>query len=325
MKKIIICAAVVLSCVAVFKLFPGKNNAGKVTTKKVTKICVCQVIEHEALNSVVSGMSEYLKSNSGNMNYSISVETCQGNMALASQIIAKFASSGADIVVTVGTIPSQAAYKFAKAGKIKVVFSSVTNPDDISPNIKNSNITGVSNFVAIEPQLELFRRIQPNLKNLGVIYNTGEANSTYIVERLRGICSTMGLNLVEQGMSKIAELPQVTEKIATKVDAVFISNDNMALSGISNIISICRKNNVPVYVSDMDQVEKGCVAALGPSQYDIGVQTGKIVQRISDGEDINGIAVQYPETTELYINTKSISQSVLQIPQEIVSQAKRIF
>lgn len=287
----------------------------------VINVRVCKVVEHEALNSVVAGIRDYLESVSKDKAYNISVETCQGNIALASQIVAKFANSKTDVVVTIGTIPSQVAYKSAKNGKIKAVFSSVTNPADIASDFKKSNMTGVSNFVKIEPQLELFQKIQPSLKKIGMIYNTGEANSVFIVQKTEIACKKMGIQLITQGISKISELLQATEKIAQKVDAVFISNDNMVLSSMENVCAICDKYKIPVYVSDTDQVQKGCAVALGPNQYEIGVQTGKIVKRIADGEDINQIAVQYPESTELYINTKS----PIKIPNEIISQAKKVF
>ncbi|MCR4555898.1 MAG: ABC transporter substrate-binding protein [Alphaproteobacteria bacterium] len=290
------------------------------SSNEVVKIKVCKVIEHEALNSVVRGMTDYLNSQKGKK-YEVVVETCQGQIALASQIIAKFVGSNADVIVTIGTVPSQAAYKFTKNKQTKVVFSSVTNPADIASDFSNSNMTGVSNFVDLKPQLELFRQIQPNLNKLGMIYNTGEANSSSIIERIKPICENMGIQLIVQGISKISELPQALEKTQKGVDAVFISNDNMALSGMETIVETCAQNNIPVYVSDTDQVEKGCVAALGPNQYNIGVQTGKLVQQIAEGKDINNIKIQYPDTTELYVNTKS----VLKIPDSIIEQAKKVY
>jgi putative ABC transport system substrate-binding protein len=95
----------------------------------------------------------------------------------------------------------------------------------------------------------------------------------------------------------------------------------MALSGMETIVETCARNNIPVYVSDTDQVEKGCIAALGPNQYDIGVQTGKLVQQIAEGKDVNSLEIQYPDKTELYVNTKS----VLKIPDSIIVQAKKVF
>ena len=310
MKKLIFVILILFSFLAV-------NSA---RDSDVVKVKVCKVIEHEALNSVVSGMTDYLNTQT-DKKYEVSVETCQGQMALASQIVAKFVGSNTDVVVTVGTIPSQAAYKFAKNKQAKVVFSSVTNPGDITSDFINSNMTGVSNFVDLKPQLELFRKIQPNLQRLGMIYNTGETNSASIIERIKPICEKMKIELVVQGISKISELPQALEKMQRKVDAIFISNDNMALSGMETIVETCARNNIPVYVSDTDQVEKGCIAALGPNQYDIGVQTGKLVQQIAEGNDVNSLEIQYPDKTELYVNSKS----VLKIPDSIIAEAKRVF
>jgi putative ABC transport system substrate-binding protein len=245
-------------------------------------------------------------------------------MALASQIIAKFANAETDVVVTIGTMPSQCALKLAKEKKIKLIFSSVTNPSDISENLKDSNVTGVSNFVDLDPQVKLFKKLQPSLKTLGVVYNTGEANSISIVKKLRDICKNNGIQLAEQGISAISDVPQATSKLLESSDAIFISNDNMALSGISNIIKICNKKKIPVYVSDTDQVEKGCLAALGPNQFEIGVQTGKIIKRVADGEDINNVLVEYPDTSELYINLDAAKLLGIQISDDVKSKAKKI-
>ncbi|MDR2781524.1 MAG: ABC transporter substrate-binding protein [Holosporaceae bacterium] len=313
MKKTVVLGALALALF--YTQFKSKKNDCR-------KICVCKVIEHEALDAVVSGMDEYLQQHV--QNCKVFVETAQGNMALALQILAKFVNSGAAVVVTVGTTPSQCAFKFAKKNKIRLIFSSVTNPEDISPDLANNNTTGVSNFVTLEPQVDLFKQIQPRLKKLGIIYNTGESNSISIINRLRVVCRNKDIVLIEQGISKIADISQATKKLVREVDAIFISNDNLALSGIPNIVAICNESKIPVYVSDTIQVEKGCLAALGPNQYDIGVQTGRIVKKVLEGEDINKIAVEYPEVNELYINLKAAELLGISIPSEVRISAKKI-
>lgn len=259
----------------------------------ITNIRVCKAAEHEALNAVVQGMEDYLKTRS--KRYVVTTETCRGERALASQIIAKFMNRPTDVVVTVGTTPSQVAFPFAKTGKIKLVFSSVTNPDDIAPQLSGTNTTGVSNFIALKPQIEFFKMLQPGLKRLGILYNPGEANAVWIVKALSPLCQEMGIELIPQSLTKMADLPQTAEKLLRMVDAIFVSNDNLVLSGIPSLVALADRAGIPVYVSDTDQVEKGGTAALGPNQYDLGQQTGKIVERIANGEDINKIAVQYPE------------------------------
>ena len=288
------------------------------STASAYKVSICKVVEHEAINSVVQGIKDFLKDEK--IEYDI--ETCQADIALGYQIATKFVSSKSDIIVAVGTTPSQCVFKFAKSGKTKLVFSSVTNPDDISKSLKNCNTTGVSNFVDLKPQLELFKKIQPNLKNLGILYNSGESNSISIIQKLEKECKIQGIRLVKQSIQQSADIPQAINKLKNKVDAVFITNDNTALSGIPFIVKSCDKAKIPVYVSDTEQVANGCLASLGPNQYNIGIQTGKMIKRIKDGDNINTIKLEYPDKTELFLNKKKAEQLGIDIPEEILKEAK---
>jgi putative ABC transport system substrate-binding protein len=141
---------------------------------------------------------------------------------------------------------------------------------------------------------------------------------------LEKVCKKKGIELISQGISRISDIYQAADKLSKITDAIFISNDNLALSGISSIVSVCNRNKIPVYVSDTDQVINGCLAALGPNQYDVGRQTGEIVKRIIDGEDINKIAVAYPKEKELYLNLKSAKILGIEISNALKKQAKKV-
>ncbi|MDR0695872.1 MAG: ABC transporter substrate-binding protein [Holosporales bacterium] len=317
MKKILI-ASVVAGCVVMALIIRNSSDDGA-----KFNISICKAIEHEALNSVAAGVQDYVRGKLGDR-VAFKVDTCQGNAAIASQIISKFVSSKSDVVVAIGTMPAQVAYKHAQKGVIRLVFSSVTNPNNISMSLENANTTGVSNFVPLEPQIALFMKLQPNLKKLGIIYNAGETNSVDIVERLKDVVKEYGIELVEQSIQRALDIPQATEALTAKgVDAVFISNDNMALANIPLIVKLCGK--VPVYVSDTDQVKMGCVASLGPNQYDIGVQTGKIIEKVLNGVDINTMKVEYTGSTELYLNAKQAAKVGINIPHDISALAKKIY
>ena len=282
------------------------------------KVSICKVVEHEAINSVVAGVKDELKGK--NVDYD--VETCQADAALGFQIATKFVNSNADVIIAVGTTPAQCVFKFAKSGKTKLVFSSVTNPGDIAQSFAKSNTTGVSNFVDLKPQLELFKKLQPNLKKLGIIFNPGEANSVSIIKKLEIERQALGIELVKQAIQQSADIPQAANRLRAEVDAVFITNDNTALSGIPYIVKACNKSKVPVYVSDTDQVVKGCLASLGPNQYEIGRQTGRIVKKIMDGEDINDMPVEYPDKTELFINKTQAQKLGMEVPDDVLDAAK---
>lgn len=304
------------------------NNA--LAADNMKKVYINQIIQHSALDITVKGIIDGLEQNDyiKDKNVEIRVESAQASAALASQIATKFVNQGADVVVGVGTVTSQSFLKYTKENKVKLVFSSVTDPVQagIVENLQKpgGNVSGVSNFVELEPQLELFKTIQPNLKTLGVLYNPGEANSLSINKRLEKICQNMGIKLILQSANKTADIPQAATKLANNVDAILVSNDNTALAALQSIITIANKAKVPVYVSDTDSVELGALAALGPNQYQVGLQTGKIVASILNGQEVANIPVEFPNKTELYLNKDAAAIIGIKFPDELLRKASKI-
>lgn len=272
------------------------------------RVFISKLVEHPALDATTKGIIDELI-NSGYKvgdNLELRVESAQGSAALAGQIANKFVSQNPDIVVGVGTISAQSFAKYAKQGQARMIFSTVTDPlgAGLVNEIKRpgNNISGVSNFMPLEPQLKLFKEIQPGIKKLGFLYNPGEQNSLSIVKKLETICPELNLILVKQVASKSSDVPQSASMLAENCDAIFISNDSTALSALQTIIKIANNAKIPVFVSDTDAVSSGAIAALGPNQYDLGKQTGRMIVRILKGADIATQPVEFPGKTELYIN-----------------------
>lgn len=303
-------------------------NLAEATPNK--KVLISQVIEHPALDAttqgIIDGLAEagYKKGET----LDIRVESAQANGALAGQIASKFVTQDPSIVVGVGTLTAQSFAKYASEGKVKLVFATVTDPlgAGLVKSLKNpgNNTSGVSNFVSLGPQLSLFKKLQPNLKKIGILYNSGEVNSIHIVKQLEDLCPKLGLTLIKQTVSKTADVSQAATKLAQNVDAILISNDNTALGALPNIIKAAQNAKIPVYVSDTDAVEQGALAALGPNQYEVGKQAGKMVVRILQGADINSQPVEFPSKTELYINLDTASQIGLSIPKDVLKKASKV-
>lgn len=296
----------------------------------IKKIFISQVVEHCALDVTTKGIIDGLEQGGykKGVNLDLRLESAQANHALASQIAAKYIAQNPNIVIGVGTLSAQSFAKYARDNKIKLVFSTVTDPikaDLVKTLSKPSyNTSGVSNFVELKPQLVLFKKIQPKLKRLGFLYNPSEINSLSLLKKLEELCPKFGINLILQTANKTSEVSQATVKLATNVDAIFISNDSTALSSLQAIINIATKAKVPVYVSDTDAVKLGALAALGPNQYKIGLQTAKIIIRSLNGEDLNTIAVEFPGSTELYLNEEAARKLGIEFSGELKTTATKI-
>ena len=280
----------------------------KDTEKTAKKVYINQLVQHPALDmttkGIIDGLAELGYINGKNLD--LKIDNAQGDTILANQISARLVSLNPDVVVGNPTITAQSFVKYAKEGKVKLVFTSVTDP--VGAKIVNKldqpgdNVTGVSNFVALEPQIEMFQKIKPTMKKLGFLYNPGELNSITLLNMLKEICPRYGIEVIGITASKTSEVYQSAVKLSLLVDAIFISNDNMALSALKTIVKAANAQQIPVFVSDTDIVKDGALAALGPNQYEIGKQTARLIARILNGEDINKMNVEFPKGTELFLN-----------------------
>ncbi len=294
------------------------------------KIYINQLVAHPALDKTAQGimdtLGEYSKAKS--VRIELKLENAQGDSKLANQISSRFISNNPDIVVGIATVSAQSLAKYAKSSKAKLVFSTVTDPlsAGLVEKLKSpgGNITGVSNYIDLEPQLRLFKKILPSMQKIGFIYNSGESNSVIIAERLDILCKKMKIKLVKITAAKSSDVPQAAMKICAQVDAVFISNDNTALSAMKSIVKEANKYKIPVFVSDTDAVQDGAIAALGPNQYEVGKQTADIIIQIIEGKNIGKIDVQYPKDNELYLNAKAAKLIGINFPQELLEQAENV-
>lgn len=298
--------------------------------EELKKVYISQFVEHPALNKTTMGIIDGLMKNGykSGVNIDIQIESAQASPALASQIATKFVAKKADVTVGVATISAQSFVKYAKENRTKLVFSSVTDPIQAgivkSLDRPGNNTSGVSNYIELESQIKLFKTIQPDLKNLGFLYNPSEANSLSQIRELQELCPKFGITLILQSANKTSEVSQAAAKLSSKVDAIFISNDSTALSALQAIINAANKDRVPVYVSDTDAIELGALAALGPNQYKVGLQTAEIVVRALKGEDLGMIPVEFPEDTSLYLNRVASKKLGIRFPKEIEEKATQI-
>lgn len=293
------------------------------------KICISQVVEHPALNATVQGIIKELVNQGfrAHETCEIIVDSAQGQVGLASQIAAKFVSQKPAVVVGVGTLSAQSFLKYSKNNAVSLVFSSVTDPIGAqlldAQGESSAPVYGVSNFVPLEPQLELFKTIQPELRQLGIIYNPSELNSVSIVTKLQKLCPQYGIQLVTQVLTTTADAMQVATFLASQVDAIFISNDNTALSALRTIIAVTDKVKIPTYVSDTDAVALGALAALGPNQYELGRQTGIMIAKLLRKEPMTQ-QLEYPIKVECYLNVKVAQKLGITIPEELIERAASV-
>ncbi|TMS57010.1 ABC transporter substrate-binding protein [Imbroritus primus] len=291
-------------------------------------VAITAIVEHPALDAVRDGVKEELKAQGfeAGKNLKWEYQSAQGNPGTAAQIARKFVGDKPDAIVAIATPSAQAVVAATKS--IPTVYSAVTDPiaaqlvKDWKPS--GTNVTGVSDMLAIDKQIDLIKKVVPKAKRVGMVYNPGEANSVVVVNELKKLLPKQGMTLVEASAPRTVDISAAAKSLIGKVDVIYTNTDNNVVSAYEALVKVANDAKIPLIASDTDSVKRGAIAALGMDYFDLGRQTGKIVARILKGEKPGAIASQTSDKMQLFVNTGAAEKQGVKLSPEFVKSATTV-
>lgn len=291
-------------------------------------VAVTAIVEHPALDAVRDGVQAALKAEGfeSGKNLKWQYQSAQGNTGTAAQIARKFVGDKPDAIVAIATPSAQAVVAATKT--VPVVFSAVTDPvvAKLVPSWEPSktNVTGVSDLLALDKQMELVKQVVPTAKRIGMVYNPGEANSVVVVKELQKLLPTMGLTLVEAAAPRSVDVSSAARSLVGKVDVIYTSTDNNVVSSYEALVKVGQDAKIPLVASDTDSVKRGAVAAYGINYRDLGEQTGRIVARILKGEAPGSIKPEVSSKIELFVNPGAAEKQGVKLSDALLKSAAEV-
>ena len=322
-KLITVAAVAIIASYLGLKQFKSQSSDGAEQTVAIT-----QIVQHDSLDKIRRGILDELAAQK--INHKLMYENAQGNIAIASQIATKFASQKPAVIVAITTPSAQAAYGEAVKSQIPVVYGAVSDPLSAKlvsrGNIAKQGVTGVSDLPPIAQQVEFINKILKHNKgkselSIGVLYNSGEANSVAMLQQFKQSASQYNIKVVEAVALRSSEVLTAAKSLVGKVDVIYVPNDNTVISSINSVIQLCLAEQLPIVTSDPESVEKGCLGAVAIDQYLVGRQTGEMVARLLKGEKIEAIEPQQARDIRMTLNLASAKRIGMKIPHELVQQA----
>lgn len=237
------------------------------TATDVKTVAITAIVEHPALDDVRKGVIDELNEAgfTDGENLTINFQSAQGNTATAGQIAKQFVADSPDVIVAIATPSAQSVA--AATSSIPLVFSAVTDPvaAKLVPKLDGSgtNVTGASDALPYEPQIELMRQIIPDLKNVGYVYSPGEVNSTIVLKALKENLAPLGIDVHEAPAQRSNDIAMAARSLEGKVDMIYTSTDNNVVSAYESLFQIAKESKIPLIASDTSSVARGAVAALG--------------------------------------------------------------
>ena len=292
------------------------------TDGKVYNIGICQLVEHEALDAATQGFQDALKEKLGD-NVKFDLQNAQGEQTTAATICNGFVSDGVDLILANATSPLQSAA--AATTTIPILGTSVTDYAtalEISDwsGATGRNISGTSDLAPIEEQEAMLKELFPDVKQVGLLYCSAEANSLYQIQLFEDALDKDGIAYKEYAIADTNEVQSVTTAAAGECDVLYIPTDNTLASVTETVYNVVAPAKIPVIAGE-EGICNGCgVATLSISYYDLGYATGEMAYEIlAEGADITTMDVRYaPNVTKKY-NAKICEELGITVPDDYVA------
>ena len=313
------CGGSTASSAAASSVASAASASGSAAGKKFT-VGICQLVQHAALDAATQGFEDALTDSFGE-DVTFDFQNAQGDSATCATITNGFVSAGVDLIMANATPALQAAQ--AATNTIPVLGTSVTEYGvalgltDFS-GVVGGNISGTSDLAPLDQQAAMIVEWMPEVKKVGLLYCSAEANSQYQVDEVQKYLEEKGVVVTQYSFADSNDLSSVCQNAANENDALYVPTDNTVAANTGIVDGICRPAKKPVFAGE-EGICNGCgVATLSISYYDLGYTTGEMAVKILNGEaDISSMPIEYTDVTKKY--NKSICDELgLTVPEGYV-------
>ena len=295
----------------------------------IIEIGVLQLVEHASLDAAYRGFVNALKEAGyeDGVNIKIDYQNAQGDQANLMTISERFVKNQVDLILAIATPAAQSVA--SATTDIPILFTAVTDP--VAARLVESNeapglnVTGTTDAGPIDKQLELLKELYPDLKTLGIIYNSSEVNSEVQAKQAEEIAKNLGWEVKLGTITSVNDIEQVATSLAGKVEAFYAPTDNTIASAMPNLAKVAEEHSLPIIAGAPEMVEAGGLATVGIDYYKLGAQTGKMAVRILKGEAKPAVMpVESLKDVDVVLNKDYAKAIGYSFPQSVLDKATKI-
>ncbi|GAM09083.1 ABC transporter substrate binding protein [Geobacter sp. OR-1] len=196
---------------------------------------------------------------------------------------------------------------------VGVVYGLVVAP----PKSGRANTTGVYMSPPVSEYVATLRRYLPSLSRVSVV------GSQTMIKSLLGSNSSP---VDTYHVSSSSDLVNTVNRLTDAKALLLLPDVNLLTASVmSNVYLFSFRKNIPLLGISEANVKQGSLFALVFDPKTVSRQIGEKVQAILDGRDAGAIPSSPPRKYHLYINNNSAHKMGIELPDEMLRKAKRIY
>lgn len=285
------------------------------------KIGIIQYAAHPSLDNCREGIEKGLNASSYKDKITIDVQNGQNDSTSCDTMAKNMIAKDYDMIFAIATPAAVSAYSAAQNSDTPVIFCAVSDPVaaglTASFDAGNENCIGTADVLELDKQVELIQTLQPDVKKIGILYTTTEANSVSQLATFKEICEGKGIEVVEQGVSGAADIPQAAVSLCGKVDCLNNFTDNNVVNSLNVVLEAANAANIPVYGSEIEQVKNGCLASISIDYVALGEKTAEMGVQVLDGAKCSEMAVGKISEGTAVVNSDVLEKFGITLPDSL--------
>ncbi len=312
MKRTVTIAAVcVLTSISTLSI-------GNTTAKPIT-VGILVPVAIPAMTQIVNGFEASLnKASTVPVKYL--VKNAQGDANIQRSILQEFNSLHVNLVAPIGTDAAQ--MSIAMVRNTPIIGIAANHLKSQAKKANNPNVTGVTSKVPPTERINFIHAVLPNIKKLTIVYSA-DARIFNQVQQMTVAANKDHIIVQKLMVSQLSDMYTLSKTIAANSQAIFILKDELVVSGINTLLQQARIKHIPVIASDDGSVSKGAAFALGVSEYQTGVDAGKIAASILSGKNAAEMPIHVMTHYFVFLNPAAAKKQNVN-PVVVKTAAKRM-
>lgn len=217
----------------------------------------------------------------------------------------------AQVVVALGMDAVNEALRLPQS--ITVVYGLVVTP----PKNGRTNVTGVYISPPVSEYVATLRKYIPSIGKVSVV------GSQNMIKSLTGRDSP---HVATHHVGTPADLVTTVNKIVDAKALLLLPDVNLLTSQVmTNVYLFSFRNNIPLLGISEANVKQGSLFALVFDPKSVSRQISEKVQSVLNGSDAGEMPASPPRKYNLYINKNTAQKMGIEIPDEMMKKAKRVY
>ncbi len=300
---------------------------------RIPRVALMQHASQGALDDGVAGVLRGLEKRGFIAGKTIQLQqfNAHGELATANDIARRVTDGSFDLIITVSTASMQAVANVNRQHQVPHVFGVLTKSSIAGVGVSETDplghppyMSGADSFIPVEKPVALARRMNPELRKLGLVWHSAEVNSEAYTKSVREVCAKLGIEVLEATVDTTSSVGEAAASLASRgAEAFIVTGDVMVLVAVDSVIKAGLQAGIPTFTLSPGNVRKGAIFDLGADFHTVGMETGDLAADVLGGRNLKDVPVTNRVPERFNLNLVALAKfPKWQLPPGVADEAQ---